>query len=239
VNEAFARRFWPGQVALGRRISTRGDEGPWLEVVGVARDASFLSLTAEVGPQMYFSGLQERDGIEMHVRTSGDPLALREAVRREVLTVAPGWRVDDIRTMEQQVGMSIVPQRVAGAVLSVFGLVALMLVAVGLYGVVAYAVASRTREIGVRVALGARRTDVVRLMVQQGLRFAFFGALVGIPAGWAVSRLLSSFLIGEDTGNALTHVAAALLLGGIAFLAAWIPARRAARVHPMVALRDE
>ncbi|MBC7896363.1 MAG: FtsX-like permease family protein, partial [Cytophagaceae bacterium] len=239
VNEAFARRFWPGQAALGRRISTRGAQGPWLEVVGVARDASFLSLTADVGPQMYFSGLQERDGVEMHLRTSGDPLALREGVRREVLGIAPGWRVDDIRTMEQQVGMSIIPQRVAGVVLSVFGLVALMLVAVGLYGVVAYAVASRTREIGVRVALGAGRTDVVRLMVQQGLRFAFFGALVGIPAGWAVSRLLSSFLIGEDTGNLLTHVAAAGLLGGIAFLAAWIPARRAARVHLMVALRDE
>jgi putative ABC transport system permease protein len=166
-------------------------------------------------------------------------LALREAVVRELESVAPAWQVSAVRTMAQQVGTSIAPQRVAGAVLSVFGIVALLLVAVGLYGIVAYAVASRTREIGVRVALGARRTDVVRLMVRQGLRFAFVGAAVGIPAGWAATRLIASFLIGGDTTNALTYVGAAVLLGAIAFVAAWIPARRAATVHPMVALRDE
>jgi predicted permease len=239
VNEAFARRFWPGQSALGRRVSTQGSAGPSLEVVGVARDARFLSLTAEVRPYMYFPGLQERDAVVMHVRTWGDPLALREAMRRAVATAAPGWQVENIRTMHQQIGTSIAPQRIAGAVLSVFGVVALLLVAVGLYGVVAYAVASRTREIGVRVALGARPRDVVSLMVRQGLRFVFFGALIGLPAGWAATRLLSSFLIGKDTSNGLTHVGAVLLLGTIALVAAWIPARRAAVVQPMVSLRDE
>ncbi len=239
VNETFARRFWPGQSALGRRISTQGDAGPWSEVVGVARDARYTSLTEESRPYMYFPGLQQRDGIVIHLRTAGDPMALRDAAAREAKAIAPDWEVTDARTMAAQVGLSIAPQRVAGAVLSVFGVVALLLVAVGLYGVVAYAVASRTREIGVRVALGARRPDVVRLMIGKGLRLALYGTLIGLPAGWAATRLLSSFLIGPDTGNAYTHVAAALMLGVIAFLASWIPARRAAGVHPMVALRDE
>lgn len=239
INEAFAQRFWPGQSPLGRRISTSGPEGPWLEVIGVAQNARYVSLTEETRLFMYLPGLRERDGVNLHVRTTGDPLSVREAVVREIMAVAPGWEVNDVRTMAQQVGTSVAPQRIASAVLSVFGIVALVLVAVGLYGVVAYAVASRTREIGVRVALGARRQDVVMLMVRQGLRFALFGALIGIPAGLAATRLLSSFLIGEDSSNPLTHVGAAVLLGAIAFLAAWIPARRAATVHPMVALRDE
>lgn len=239
VNEAFAKRFWPGQSPLGRRIFASGIERPSHEVVGVVHDAHLLSLTEEARPYMYFAGLQERGQVVIHARTSVDPMTLRDAVRREVATVAPDWQVANIRTMEQQVGTSLAPQRIAGVVLSVFGVVALLLVAVGLYGVVAYAVASRTREIGVRVALGARRQDVVNLMVRQGLRFALFGAVVGIPAGWAVTRLLSSFLIGHDTSNILTHVGAAALLGAIAFVAAWIPARRAATVDPMAALRDE
>ncbi|MGQ0766006.1 MAG: ADOP family duplicated permease [Gemmatimonadota bacterium] len=238
VNEAFARRFWPGQSALGKRIMTRRDIG-WAEVVGVARDARYVSLTEESPPYMYFPSLQERDGVEMHVRTSGDPMSLRDAAIRAVSEAAPEWRVGDIRTMEQQVGLSLAPQRVGGTVLSVFGVVALLLVAVGLYGVVAYAVAARTREIGVRMALGARRGDVVWLMVRQGLRLALFGALVGLPLGWAGTRLLSSFVIGRDAGNALTPAAAVVLLGVVASLAAWLPARRAARILPMAALREE
>ncbi len=244
VSEAFARRFWPGQNALGRRVSTRGPEGPWMEVVGVARDAKYLSLTEEARPYLYYSSLQQSDreelrGMVVYVRTRGDPLLLKDAIRREVASVAPDWQVTAIRSMEQQLGVSLAPQRVAGTVLSLFGVIALLLAGVGLYGVVSYAVASRRREIGVRLALGARRQEVVGLMVRLGLRLAFWGLVVGMPAAWAISRLLASFLIGASSSNAWTFALAALLLAGVALVAAWIPARRAAQVHPMSALRTD
>ncbi len=237
VNEAFARRFWPGQEALGKRLLTGGTE--WSEVVGVARDGKYLSLTAEARPYVFLPALQDRSGTLFHVQASVPPATLRDVIRREVSAVAPGWDVTNVRTMEDQLGVSLMPQRVATAVLSLFGGVALLLAAVGLYGVVAYSVASRSREIGVRIALGARQGDVSRLILRQGAMLAAWGVALGLPAGWGVSRVVSAFLIGDEATSVVSYVAAAGVLAGIALLASWIPARRAARVHPMVSLRVE
>ncbi|MGQ0648583.1 MAG: ABC transporter permease [Gemmatimonadaceae bacterium] len=239
VNETFANRFWPGQDALGKRISAGGPEGPWLEIVGIARDGKYLSLTEATRPYVFIPALQDPSGTVFHVRTSVPPRTLRDAVRREVTAVAPDWLVTNVRTMEEQIGVSLTPQRLAGAVLSLFGAVALLLAAVGLYGVIAYSVASRVREIGVRVALGARRTDVVRMVLRQGAILVACGVALGLPAGWAASRLLTAFLIGDATTDVMTYLGAAGLLGSIALLASWLPARRAANIHPMVALRNE
>ncbi len=239
VNESFARRFWPGQSPIGKRVSTHGPAGPWTEVVGLARDAKYLSLTESERPYLYYAGLQVEGDVVMQLRASVPLAPLRDAVRRAVETVAPDWQVSAIRTMEEQVGTSLVPQRIAGMLLSLFGVVALLLAGIGLYGVVAYAVAARTREIGVRVALGARRRDVVRLVVGQGVQLAVVGVAIGLPAGWAIARLLSAFVIGGAASNVGTYAGAAVLLVGVATLAAWLPARRAASVHPMVALRDD
>jgi predicted permease len=239
VNETFARRFWPGQDALGKRISASGPGGPWREVVGVARDGKYLSLTAQTLPYVFLPALQVPGATVFHVRTTVVPRTLRDAVRGVVASAAPDWTVTRIRTMDAQIGVSLTPQRVAGSVLSVFGGIALLLSAVGLYGVVAYSVASRGREIGVRVALGARDADVVRLVLRQGTTLVVLGIALGLPVAWGVSRLLGAFLIGSDSANVVSYLTASVVLAAIALLASWIPARRAAAVHPMVALRAD
>jgi macrolide transport system ATP-binding/permease protein len=239
VNEAFARRFWPGQSALGKRISITGRGGPYVEVVGVARDSKYLSLTEAPRPFVFIPSLQEPGRITLHVRTASPPRSLLDAVQRDVNAVAPEWSLLNARTMEEQIGVSLLPQRVAGGVLTLFGIVALALAAVGLYGVVAYSVASRSREIGVRVALGARRVDVIRLVLRQGVVLVLIGLSIGVPAAWAVTRLLSGFLIGATATDLIAFGAASLMLASTALLASWIPARRAAAVDPVAALRRE
>lgn len=239
VNESFARKFWPGQSPLGRRVTFGGSDTPMSEVVGMVRDAKYLSLTEESRPFIYSASVQSPSRVVLHVRTSTDPTSMRETVRREILASAPEWRVTAMRTMEQQVGVTLAPHRVAGTVLSLFAVVAALLASVGLYGVVAMAVAARRREIGVRVALGADQRGVVRYMAGKGMLLAATGVALGLPLAWGASRLLSSFLIGSSAGGPGTFAGAALLLIGVALLSAWIPARRAAAIHPMVVLRDE
>jgi len=239
VNETFARRFWPGQDALGKRLRSGGEGSEWSEVIGVARDGKYLSLTAETRPYVFIPALQERSGTIFHLRTTMAPASMRELVRREVTAVAPDWVVTNVRTMEDQIGVSLTPQRVAGGVLSLFGVLALLLAAVGLYGVIAYSVASRSREIGVRIALGASQASVSRLILRQGATLAAWGVALGVPAGWGVSRLLAALLIGDQATNVISYLGAAAMLAAIALVASWIPARRAARLHPMVSLRAD
>jgi predicted permease len=237
VNEAFARRFWPGADPLGKRLSIEGSDGPYLEVVGVARDGKYLNLAESARPYVFYPQLQNPSGVTLHVRTSADPRSLTAAVRREVRAVAPTWRAENPRTLEDHIGIALLPQRIASGVLGLFGVTALLLAAVGLYGIVAFAVAQRTREIGIRVALGAGSTDVLRLVIRQGIVLVGIGLLVGIPLAWGAGRLISGFLLGDGPGDPLVFVGAAALLGLVALLATWAPARRAARVDPNVALR--
>jgi len=239
VNETFARRFWGDADPIGKRMSSGGPQGSWMEVIGLARDGKYLSLSESSRPYMYLPQLQEPSGVTLLVRTTGEPRNLAAAVRSEVATVAPDWLTERVSTVEEHVGTSLLPQRIAAGVLGAFGVVALLLAAVGLYGVVAFAVAQRTREIGIRVALGARSGEVLRLMLRQGLVLAGIGLAVGLPIAFAASRLLSGFLLGGGAADPLAFVLAAAALTAVTLVASWIPARRATRVDPMVALRAQ
>jgi putative ABC transport system permease protein len=239
VNEAFARRFWPGADPLGKRISRGGSGGPLLTVIGVTRDGRFRSLASASPPSYFLPALQAPAGTDLVVRTSGDPLKILPAVQAELAAVAPTWTISNARTMEQHIGSSVLPQRVAGTGLAIFGFVALLLVSVGVYGVVAYSVTTRTREIGVRIALGAEPRDARWLVVRQGTTLVAIGVGIALPIAWAVMRLLSSFLIGASPTDPIAFASAAILLGIIALLATYVPARRASLIDPMVALRSE
>ena len=238
VNEAFAKRFWGDADPIGKRISVEGPNGPWRDVVGVARDGKYVSISESPRPFVFYPQLQIPDAVTLHVRTAGDPKRLLAAVRREVTTVAPNWMIERPRTLEEHVGASLLPQRIAAGILGAFGVVALLLAAVGLYGVVAFAVAQRTREIGIRVALGAESRTVLRLMLRQGLTLAGIGLLVGIPLAIGAAKLISGFLLGGGA-DPLVFAGAAGLMAIVTLVASYVPARRAARVSPMVALRSQ
>jgi predicted permease len=239
VNEAFAKRFWGDADPIGKRISRGGESGPWMEVVGIARDGKYVSITESPRPFVYYPQLQMPDGITMHVRTTGNPRQLLAAARREVGTVAPTWMIERPQTLEKHVGASLLPQRIAAGLLGAFGMVALLLAAVGLYGVVAFAVAQRTREIGIRVALGAQGGEVLGLMLRQGMMLAGIGLLVGVPLAFVVARLVSGFLVGAGAADPVVFVGAAGLLAVVTLIASYVPARRASRVDPMAALRSQ
>jgi predicted lysophospholipase L1 biosynthesis ABC-type transport system permease subunit len=239
VNEAFAKRFWGDADPIGKRISRGGESGPWMEVVGIARDGKYVSITESPRPFVYYPQLQMPDGITMHVRTTGNPRQLLAAARREVGTVAPTWMIERPRTFEEHIGASLLPQRIAAGLLGAFGMVALLLAAVGLYGVVAFAVAQRTREIGIRVALGAQGGEVLGLMLRQGMMLAGIGLLVGVPLAFVVARLVSGFLVGAGAADPVVFVGAAGLLAVVTLMASYVPARRASKVDPMAALRSQ
>jgi predicted permease len=239
VNEAFAKRFWGDADPIGKRISITGDGGPWLEVIGLARDGKYVSISESARPFLFYPELQVPGGITMHVRTSGDPRRLVSAVRREIATSAPDWMIERPRTLEEHIGASLLPQRIAAGILGGFGVVALLLASIGLYAVVAFAVAQRTREIGIRVALGAHSGEVLRLMLRQGMTLAGIGLLIGVPLAIVGAKLVSGFLLGAGAADPVVFVGAATLLALVTLVASYVPARRAARVDPMLALRSQ
>jgi len=238
VNESFAKKFWGNADPIGKRLSISGESGPWLEVVGVARDGKYVSIAESPTPYVYYPQLQNPDAVTLHVRTANDPKRLLTAVRREVATVAPTWMIERPRTLAEHIGASLLPQRIAAGILGSFGVVALLLAAVGLYGVVAFAVAQRTREIGIRVALGAQSSEVLRLMLRQGMTLAGIGLLVGLPLAIGAGKLVSGFLLGAGAADPLVFIVAAVTLGLVTLVASYVPARRASRVDPIVALRS-
>jgi predicted permease len=239
VNQAFAKKFWGDADPIGKRISISGESGPWLEVVGVARDGKYVSIAESSTPYVYYPQLQNPDGVTLHVRTSGDPRRLLTAVRQEVTAVAPTWMIERPRTLEEHIGASLLPQRIAAGLLAAFGVVALLLAAVGLYGVVAFAVAQRTREIGIRVALGAQSGEVLGLMLRQGMTLAGVGLLVGLPLAIGAGKLVSGFLLGAGAADPFVFIVAALTLAVVTLVASYVPARRASKVDPIVALRSQ
>jgi predicted permease len=240
VNETLAAMLWPNEDALGKRLSTAGPEGPFLEVVGVARAGKYRSLGEEPYPYVYQPVLQSYDPkMTLVVRTTGEPQALAPAVREQIRALDAKLPIADVKTFSDQLNLSLFPSRVAAWVLGGFGLLALLLAAIGIYGVVSYSVAQRTREIGVRMALGARQKDVLRLVLGQGLFVIGLGLAAGLLLAFGATRLIAGFLYGVGATDLLTFGGVPLLLGIVALGASYIPARRATKVDPLVALRYE
>ena len=237
VNEAFARRYWPGQNPLGKRLRSGRDR---MEVISVAANARYVSFSDDSLPVVFQPLLQYySSSATLHVRTAGDPAAFLPALRRELLQVEKNLPVMASLTMWDNVGTSLLPARAAGVVFGVFGLLALVLAAVGIYGVTAYAVSQRTAEIGIRMAMGAGPREAVKLILRQGLRLWLWGAAVGLALAIGVTRFLSSLLYGVSALDPVAFAAVLVMLLAVAALACYVPARRAARVDPMTALRYE
>jgi len=240
VNEAFARRFWPGQSALGKRFSFQGVSGPWIDVIGVMRDGKYFSLGEDPSPFIYVN-LRPTDGsyLTLMVRTSSEPQAVIGALRNEFHELDSNLPVYSVRTMTEHMALPLFPARVAATLLGSFGVLALILAAIGIFGVMSYAASQRTREIGIRMALGADAARILRLVIGQGLKLILFGLAIGLVAAFAGTRLMSSLLYGVSATDSVTFGVIALLLTGVALLACYLPARRATRVDPMIALRCE
>jgi predicted permease len=244
VNETFARQFFPRASSLdevvGKRFSTRGPEGPFRQIAGVARDGKYWSIGEAPTPFVYFP-LRQSYGtfMTMAVRTDGDPKALTGAIRSKISELDATLPVYDIKTFTEHLGFSLFPVRVAAVLLASFGLLALLLAGIGIYGVTAYAVSQRTREIGIRMALGAQRGDILRLMLRHGLKLSLIGLGIGLAASFALTRLMAAVLYGVSATDAITFTAISLLLAGVALAACFVPARRATKVDPMIALRYE
>jgi predicted permease len=237
INEAMARRFWPDGQALGRTFRQGESE---LTVVGIVRNGNYQRLREEPLPYMYVSLFQSYlSGMIVHVRTAGEPAPLAGALREEIRALDPSLPLSNIRTMDEHLRRATFEQRLLATFLGGLGLIALLLSTVGLYSVIRYAVSQRTRELGVRMALGAQPGEVARLVLGQGMILALLGAALGLAAAFAASRLLASQLYGVSATDPTVFAGVVVLLAAVSALASWLPARRAAGVDPMVALRSE
>jgi predicted permease len=241
VNETFARRHWPGESPVGKRISTESQSGPWIEIVGVSSDYKMRTVGEEPRPVVHFPLFQSENLVfpAVMVRTAGDPAPMVGMIREEMLALQPNTAFFEAKTMAENVGVMLFPVRAGAVLLGVFGFMALGLAAVGLYGVIAFSVAQRTHEIGIRMALGARASEVMGLVVRQGMGLVSVGVVLGLAGGYAVTHLASNFLYGVGALDPLSFGGAAIVLLLVALAANFIPARRGASVDPMEALRYE
>jgi len=242
VDESFARRYWPDSDPIGREIKIGGDRSPrpWKTIVGVVRHVKQYGLDQDGREQAYFPFTQEPQlSMVLLLRTKQDPLALSSAVQAQVQALDKDLPIYFVRTMEQVVAGSVAQSRFSLLLLAAFAGVALVLAAVGIYGVMAWSVSQRHHEIGIRMALGAQGTDVLRLMLRAGLTLTVAGVLIGLASAMALTRLMESLLFQVSVVDPAAYVLGTLLLGSVAMLACYIPARRATRVDPMVALRYE
>ncbi len=239
INQTMARQFWPNEDAVGKRIFIRNDEVP-TEIVGVVTDVRQASLEQAAQPEMYRPFEQVTiDVMPIVVRAKGDPAALASAIRREAQAVDPSVAVERVAPMSELLSDTLAQRRFIMFLLTVFAGTALTLAAVGVYGVMAYTVSERTREIGVRMALGASRTAIFRMVLRQGMGLALVGLALGTPAALAAARAISSLLFEVQPTDVLTFASIAVLLGLASLIACLIPARRATNVDPMIALRAE
>ena len=242
IDENMASRYWPGADPVGRRLKSGRAESktPWATIVGVVANVKQYALDSDSRVALYYAALQLTPG-EAYValRTSGDPAAVAGAVTQEIRDIDPDILVADVKSMDQLVSESLARRRFAMIALSVFALTAMILAAVGIYGVMSYSVTQRTREIGIRMALGAPTRDVLRMVVGNGMVLAGIGVGIGLASAFAATRLMTSLLFGVSATDPLTYVAIAVVLAGVALVACFVPARRATRVDPMIALRYE
>jgi putative ABC transport system permease protein len=239
INENMGRRFWPGQDPVGRRFEIGPpDTAKWLRIVGVVKDVRNRSLDSEIGYATYQPFAQQpRTRMEFAFRTTDDPATLLASAQREVRRIEPAVVVDSVKTMSQRIDDTLSPRRLNLVLFGLLSTLALILAAVGLYGVVAYAAGQRTREFGIRIALGARSADVLWLVLGEGLRLALIGVAIGLASGIALTRFVAKLLFGVGPTDPQTIAGVAMVLAFVAALACWLPARRATRIPPIDALR--
>jgi putative ABC transport system permease protein len=248
IDETMARQYFPNEEPVGKRLRLGEPTNPWFEIVGVVADSKSSGLEATSYPGLYIP-YQQRQAtlveslvgrrINLFVRTAADPSQSVPAMRQAMREIEPDQAVTDIQPLRQVLADSVAPQRFRSLLLGLFALVAVLLASMGIYGVMNYTVSQRTREIGIRVALGAETRDVLRLVLRQGLTLALIGVALGVTAALALTRLMKTFLFGVSATDPLTFTGVALLLILVALLACWAPARRATKVDPMIALRCE
>ena len=239
VNEATARRYWPGQEVIGKRLKL-GNADQFAEVGGGGGNSKYKNLTEDPQPTIYAALAQNyAPDLTIHVRSATEPQALLAALRRETQSLDRRLPLYNLKTLAEQRDGSLYTERLAAALLTLFGLVALSLAAIGLYGVMSYGVTQRTREIGIRMALGAQGSDVLKLVIKQGLLLAIIGIALGLIAAFAFTRVMKSMLYEVSATDPLTFGVIALGLLTVALLACRIPARRATQVDPLIALRCE
>ena len=240
INETFARRFFPGREAIGRRFNFSGPDKPYWEVIGVAADGKYNSLGEDPKAAFYRPLLRDYStNATLVARTTGDSNSALAALRGELLRMDSALPLYNVQTLSEHMNVPLFPFRMAAAVLGSFGVLAIVLAAIGIYGVMSYVVASRTREIGVRIAVGAAKRDVLILIIKQGMTLAIIGLGSGLLIAFGVAQLIAKLLFGVSPVDLVTFVGVTLLLGLVAVLACYIPARRAMKVDPLVALRYE
>jgi ABC-type antimicrobial peptide transport system permease subunit len=234
------RKLFNGRDPIGRRFNWHGPKDPFFEIVGVVPDGKYNSLGEDPKPAVYTPLYQDYSGmVTLVARTRGDPRQVLAALRGVVQQLDPSISVYAAKTLKEHMGTSLFPARMAAMALGSFGVLALILAAVGIYGVMSHVVAGRTREIGLRMALGAQLSDVQKLILKQGMFLAGIGSVCGLVIAFGGARMMKGLLYGVSTADPITFTFVALVLLSIALLACWIPARRASRVEPMIALRAE
>jgi putative ABC transport system permease protein len=239
VNQTMARRFWPNEDPVGKRVGNGAPNG-WITVVGVVSDVRHMSLAADPDVEIYFPFPQfPMAAMKLVLRTDANPLRFAPALQRAVLDVDPDQPISRVASMDQNMLDSLASKRLSTILLGIFAGIALLLAAIGIYGVISFSVTCRKHEIGIRMALGARHTDVQRMVVRQGTVLALIGVAIGLAAAAALTRIIQTMLFQVRSTDPLVYAAVALGLTAVAALASYIPARRAARVDPMLALRYE
>jgi putative ABC transport system permease protein len=242
INESFARRHWPGEDPLGKQITVHDGyfDGP-REIVGIVRDFKQYEWTVEPIAEMYLPHYQSAEPryMTLVVKSASDPMGLVAAVQSEVWNIDKNLPVSQIMSMEQAISDSVGQQRFNMLLLGIFAGLAMILAAIGIYGVMSYSVTQRTHEIGIRMALGASYSDVLWMIVKQGITLTAIGVSLGIAGAFILTRLMSSLLYGVSATDPITFIVIPLLLTGVALGACFVPARRATKVDPMIALRYE
>jgi len=237
VNSTFAKHFWPDGSALGRTVRVGGER---ISIVGIARDAKYASLTESSPYMIYFPTAQQwRAHQSLMIRTASDPRSLAPAVEEAIRSIDSALPRPTMIPLVDAMSLGLMPQRVAALVTGVLGVVGLLLATVGLYGIIAYSVSQRTKEIGVRLALGARGVDVLRMIVREGMRLTAVGVAIGLVLAAAATKVIAGFLFGVSPFDVATFIGMAGVFTAVALVATWLPARRAAVANPMVALRGD